>query len=297
MAFHPSLQAPFSPPPEVLRLSFIPFKRRECLEFLLIWIHNQSVALCLKDIRNTGHPITLALWAYLYSLSTFSFLRSWNLTLELMFQGPHERRGMQRKKEKKEPTPVFWWLDPIRASPMREPARVHRHLYTLRVLPQHYSFALKNCRSPARHQGLQWSRPRGRYLSHMYWKMHETYTEKLLAGSFLPNALFHVASDLHSLAAILQTKCSRAILKHNTGCASFPTPTQGKIIVDVTLIAAHSFISSADSNHLPRHHTEAQPTCLHRRSQGSQRLAAVHAALDVSRTLWSSCRLLHRKEN
>lgn len=55
------------------------------------------------------------------------------------------------------------------------------------------------------------------------------------------------------------------------------------------LDVAHRFISFTDSNNLPRHHTEAQPTCLHRRRQGSQRLAAIWPDWTFWRTLW----LLH----
>lgn len=217
-----------------------------------------------------------------------------------MFQGPHERRGMQRKKKKKEPTPVFWWLDPIRASPMRERARVHTHFYIHCELCHNITADDWIIRTAARNLGIKVCS--GCILAADTWvicteKVHDMYTEKLLVGSLPPNTLFHVASDLRSLGLILQTKFSRHIPKRNTVRASFPAPTQGKIIGDVTLIGAHSFISSADSNNLPRHHTEAQPTCLHRRSQGPQRLAVISLHWTFSRTLWSSCRLLHRKEN
>lgn len=192
-----------------------------------------------------------------------------------MFQGPHERRGMQRKKKRANSCILM-----IGSNTCKSYARACACAHTFIRCELCHNITADDwiIRTAARNLGIKVCS--GCILAADTWvicteKVHDMYTEKLLAGYLPRNTLFHVASDLRSFGLILQTKFSRHILKRNTVCASFPAPTQGKIIGDVTLIAAHSFISSADSNNLPRHHTEAQPTCLHRRSQGPQRLAVI----------------------
>lgn len=110
---------------------------------------------------------------------------------------------------------------------------------------------------------------------------------KLLAGSLLRNVLFHVASALCSLSLILQTKNITKLKHINT-----QLPLQGEITTNVDLDVAHSFISFTDSNNLPRHHAEAQPTGLHRRSQGAQRLAATPRGVEGTERFWTTLWLL-----
>lgn len=155
-----------------------------------------------------------------------------------MFQGPHERRGMQRKKKKKkEPTPVFWWLDPIRASPMRERCAC-AHTFVRCELCHNITADDWITRTAARNLGIKVCS--GCILAADAWvicteKVHEMYTEKLFVSRIFASKHAVPCGFWSSLTwcLILQTKFSRHIRKRNTVCASSPPPPR-KVRLSVT---------------------------------------------------------------
>lgn len=198
-------------PPAVLSLSFIPFNGRQYLKFLFIWIPNQPVILRLKDIRNTGHPISTVRRERVFTFSfNLSFLHSWNLTLELMFQGPHERRGMQREREKKRANSCITMIGSNTCSSYAKACTCAHTLNRCELYHDTLLLTISATRSAvvciiAADTELVVSDSMSMSIQ-KYMKCTWIDTGKLFIGSLLRNVLFHVASDFNSLGLILHTK-------------------------------------------------------------------------------------------